>query len=154
MGWPYEFPALTKEEKHLRRQTISQYALIAHLSALAPPLIFLAVRLAARLRPNAAAVADDTRGEYHEVPRSPVVKARRASLPGRIEARWRRLVWWMADDVYVLGVSCGQRDQWLLGTAWTLWLLALCFIGTGRGAFDTLPSHPSSGLGSPWKFRC
>lgn len=133
MGWPYEFTGLTTEQKHLRREALDRYAAIAHFSAFAPAAVFLLVRLARyalRFRPGFAA---DGHGEYQEVPRSPVVKARRLGVPGGLGARWRMLCWWMADDVYFAGAHWGRRDDWIFGLSWAAWLLALCVVGTGTG---------------------
>ncbi|VUC23663.1 unnamed protein product [Clonostachys rosea] len=129
MGWPYEFVDLTSEEKLLRRQAIDRYAAIAHFSALAPAVLYLLFRL------GLAAVKSVLAGReqrYHEVPGSPIAKARRSGFLNSYEARWRKLAWWMGDDVVFLNDNWGQRDEWVLGIAWTIWLLLLSVLGTGK----------------------
>ncbi|KAH6605978.1 hypothetical protein Trco_005131 [Trichoderma cornu-damae] len=135
MGWPYRFLTLSKEDVLVRRQTIDRYALIAHSSALAPAVVFILLRLILRaagplLRPGLHDGGD--RGRYAHVPGSPTVKARRNSALGMLAARWRALLWWLGDEVVLGGRSWGQRDEWVLGLAWTGWLLILCVLGTGR----------------------
>lgn len=136
MGWPYHFLTLSQEEVLLRRHTIDHYARIAHYSALAPAVIFLLLRLVLRAARPILRLRDgdgDERGEYSHVPGTPTLKAQRSSTLGTVAARWRALLWWSGGDVVFRGVSWGQRDEWLLGLAWTGWLLVLCTLGTGQG---------------------
>ncbi|KJZ76794.1 hypothetical protein HIM_03671 [Hirsutella minnesotensis 3608] len=131
MGWPYELMVdLSAEDKLLRRQNIDFYACLAHYSALTPALAYLLWRLACRAL--ARGTAEGGRGDYQEVPHSPTAKAHRGQLSGRFEVRWRQLCWWAQDDVSVLGMPCGRRDEWLLGFAWFAWLLCLCVVDTGK----------------------
>jgi NAD(P)H-flavin reductase len=137
MGWLYyEFLlSLTEEEKHQRRLTLDRYALIAHLSAYVPILVILAVRFVPPLRrlashisgihrPVASTSGEDERGSL-------VTGGSSAGDPA-VARFLRRLAWRLGDDVYFGGdASWGQLDQWLIGGAWTLWLLVLCFADTG-----------------------
>ncbi|UNI17652.1 hypothetical protein JDV02_003980 [Purpureocillium takamizusanense] len=132
MGWPYGVPSLTHEEKLLRRETIDLYACIAHYSAFAPALLFLLYRLARRV-PGLGGAARAR--EYEQVPGSPVAKASRLASSGSLARQWQKLAWWLRDDVFFRSVHWGQRDQWLLGLAWTTWLLALCVLDTGTDYF-------------------
>ncbi|KAL6893151.1 hypothetical protein HDV57DRAFT_224580 [Trichoderma longibrachiatum] len=136
MGWPYHFLTLSQQDVLLRRQTIDRYALIAHVAALAPALLCILLRLAARaarfLPRNGHDDGDAGRGRYSHVPGSPTVKAQRSSGLGLLAARWRALKWWLGDDVVVRGVRWGQRDEWLLGVFWTGVLLVLCVLETGQ----------------------
>ncbi|KAF4976886.1 hypothetical protein FZEAL_6508 [Fusarium zealandicum] len=125
MGWPYEFITLSDEEKHQRRLSLEHYAYIAHLSALAPALVFIIARLIAR-------VARARRGQYREVPGSPPAKAKQRRWISRIMAKWPVMLWWMGEDVYFLGSRWGQRDEWILGVSWTAWMVVLCVCGTGK----------------------
>lgn len=131
MGWPYEFLDLSHEQKLARRHTLDTYAAIAHFSALAPAVVFLAVRAARRVERTWRNLNGGI--NYQQLPRSPVVKANRLSTVGGLGEAWRKFAWWMSDDVYFAGWHWGQRDEWVLGTAWTLWLVLLCVLGTGRG---------------------
>ncbi|KAM0460683.1 hypothetical protein ACHAO4_001473 [Trichoderma viride] len=136
MGWPYHFLTLSQEEVLLRRHTIDYYASVAHYSALAPAVVLIVLRLiqrAARPIRRLGGYDDDTdRGQYAHVPGTPTLKAQHNSALGTLAARWRAVRWWFGDDVVVLGVSWGQRDEWLLGLGWTGWLLMLCVLGTGE----------------------
>ncbi|PHH81513.1 hypothetical protein CDD83_3556 [Cordyceps sp. RAO-2017] len=136
MGWLYDTSvALSEEQKLVRRQTIDLYACIAHYSALVPPLVLLLVRLVRRAAPLwspwARRSSPDGHGRYAEVPRSPIAKAHRRDASGSVTVRWTRLRWWLCDDVYFRGAHWGRREEWLLGFAWALWLLALCVMDTG-----------------------
>ncbi|EQL02741.1 Ferric reductase, NAD binding protein [Ophiocordyceps sinensis CO18] len=133
MGWPYDLSlSLSHDDKLLRRQTIDLYACVAHYSAFAPVLAHVLFRLARSAVRAAARDPPDGHGGYEEVPRSPLAKAHRRQLSGSLAARWRRLQWWMQDPVYLRGSHWGQRHEWILGLAWTAWLLALCVLGTGK----------------------
>ncbi|PNY29580.1 metalloreductase AIM14 [Tolypocladium capitatum] len=142
MGWPFAFASLSHEEVLRRRQTLDLYACAAHYSALAPALLFLVFRLARRAAVGSGSgPGSHGQGQYEPVPRSPVLrspvaaKARCRAAPGSVAARWRRLRWWLHDDVYVGGAHWGRRDEWILGLAWTAWLLALCVLDTGKDYF-------------------
>lgn len=142
MGWPYHFLTLSKEEVLLRRHTIDYYASVAHYSALAPAVVLIALRLIQRaarpIRRLGGYGDDDDRGQYAHVPGTPTLKAQHNSALGTLAARGRAVRWWFGDDVVLLGVSWGQRDEWLLGLEWTCWLLMLCVLGTGEGQFCSL----------------
>ncbi|KFA72917.1 hypothetical protein S40288_02175 [Stachybotrys chartarum IBT 40288] len=131
MGWAYEFITLSEEDKLLRRQALDFYAAVAHLSAFVPALVVLLARLLLARGGGGGGGSSRAAGAYEEVPRSPVIKARRMSGPGGVRARWAMLRWWLRDDVCFRGAHWGQRDQWLLGAAWTAWLLLLTVLGTG-----------------------
>ncbi|KAH7325003.1 hypothetical protein B0I35DRAFT_370466 [Stachybotrys elegans] len=132
MGWPYEFLTLSDEDKLLRRNTLDLYAAIAHASALLPAFLYLIFRLILARISRPGASASDGHGEYEQVPRSPLIKARRMDSPARLAAHWSRLSWWMGSDVYFRGAHWGQRDQWVLAFAWTAWLVVLSVMGTGK----------------------
>lgn len=126
MGWPYEFLTLTDEEKHQRRLSLDYYAYIAHLSAFVPALLFLVVRFINRVRKG-------RNSGYLQVPGSPGVKANRQRWISRVMEKGPIVKWWLGEDVVLMGSHWGQRDEWVLGTAWTVWLLVLSVRGTGKG---------------------
>ncbi|KAG5928777.1 hypothetical protein E4U42_008032 [Claviceps africana] len=141
MGWPYGFPALTEEDKQLRRQALDLYASIAHYSALAPALAFLLYRLSRHVirwaaRASASASTSGEQGRYVPVPGSPMAKAQhQRGVAGKLTAQWRKIAWQLGDDVYLAGSHWGQWDEWLLGALWTAWLLVLSVRGTGNDYF-------------------
>ncbi|KAK9441379.1 Ferric reductase, NAD binding protein [Metarhizium brunneum] len=135
MAWPYGFPSLTHEEKLLRRQTLDLYACIAHYSALVPALLFLLYRLLKRVASQVKSGSSSEQTRYSVVPNSPTVKAQLQRPSARFASQWRKVVWWFSDDVYFLGLHWGQKDEWVLGTIWTAWLLVLSIKGTGNDYF-------------------
>lgn len=137
MGWSYSFDPISKEDKHLRRLALDRYALIGFASSFAPLIAALLVRgvLALLAYYNARSNPDAQGGRYAEIPTSPAIKAQRFTTQGKLAASWRKLVWWMQDDVQVAGTSWGQKGDWLVGSIWTVWLLSLSVIGTGTDYF-------------------
>lgn len=141
MGWPYGFPALTEEDKLLRREALDLYACIAHYSALAPALVFLVYRFSRHVihviqeaHAGRASAATSQQGRYALVPGSPTVKAQhQQGMAGKLTRQWRKTTWRLGDDVYLAGSHWGQWDEWLLGVLWTAWLLVLSVKGTGNG---------------------
>ncbi|KAG5787505.1 hypothetical protein H9Q69_013426 [Fusarium xylarioides] len=125
MGWPYEFLTLIDEEKHQRRLSLDYYAYIAHLSAFVPALLFLVFRLINHVRKG-------RNSGYRQVPGSPGVKANRQRWISRVMEKGPIVRWWLGEDVVFIGSHWGQRDEWVLGTAWTVWLLVLSVHGTGK----------------------
>ncbi|KAI1075998.1 ferric reductase like transmembrane component [Whalleya microplaca] len=131
MGWPYEFLTLDQAEKHARRQSLDRYAAYAQLSAVVPVIVFLLYRLGAWL----VRTAIPQRGAYSAVPSvpdSPVLKQQRQSAVGSWARAARRAAWWLGDDIRFLGQNWGQRDQMIVGIGWTMWLILLCVLGTGK----------------------
>lgn len=139
MGWPYEFAALSHEEKLLRRLVLDRYARTAHYSALLALVLFCCLaRLLPCLLLRRPHRGGRVHGHYEAVPGSPGAKADGHSALGGLASRRRTLAWWLGEDVVMAGRSWGQRDQWLLGAAWAAWLLFLSTAGTGRGQWEAL----------------
>lgn len=138
MVFGYGFPSLTHEDKLLRRQSLDLYACIAHYSALAPAILYLVYRIFRRVASQIKPGQSSEQGRYAAVPPSPIVKAQRLDSSGRLAVQWRKIVWWLGDDVYFGRSHWGQRDEWVLGAAWTIWLLVLCVKGTGNGEIQIL----------------
>lgn len=126
MGWPWEFLTLTQEEKHQRRLSLDHYAFIAHLSAFAPVLLLVLFHFIDRVRRG-------RNSGYQQVPGSPGVKANRQKWISRVLEKGPMVKWWLGEDVWFMGSHWGQRDEWVVGIAWTLWLLVLSVHGTGKG---------------------
>ncbi|KAH8880383.1 ferric reductase like transmembrane component [Thozetella sp. PMI_491] len=127
MAWPYEFINLSTEDKHLRRLALDRYAGYAQLSALLP----VALLLLFRATSWAIQQAKQQRGSYDAIPNSPSLKSRRLSTAGTWTTHGRQLWWWLDDDVMLFGQVWGQRDQWIVGALWGIWLTLLCVLGTG-----------------------
>ncbi|KAF4963723.1 hypothetical protein FSARC_8293 [Fusarium sarcochroum] len=125
MGWPWEFLTLSSEEKHQRRESLEYYAYVAHLSAFAPAVLFILARLINRVRRA-------RNSGYRQVPGSPGAKANRQRWITKVMEKGPIVQWWLGEDVYFLGAHWGQRDEWVLGIAWTCWLVVLSIHGTGK----------------------
>lgn len=135
MSWPWKFVDLDDAEKALRREVINRYAGFAQLSAFAPLFAVLVYRLAQWAAHKVHYAGGTTRrAGYSAVPESPVRKRQRQSPLGLWTARYRRLVWWLGDDVVVVGGwHLGRRDEWVFGLGWGAWMAVLCLVGTGDG---------------------
>ncbi|KAJ0117266.1 metalloreductase fre8 [Diaporthe amygdali] len=129
MGWPWKFVSLDEDEVRLRRQTLDRYAGYAQLSAFIPVLLFLIYRLVSR----AIRAIEAKKGAYNAIPESPLRKVRRQGPLGAWESRYRYLQWWLGDDVVFLGQNWGQRDEWVFGLGWGLWMAILTVLGTDDG---------------------
>ncbi|KAK0721477.1 hypothetical protein B0T21DRAFT_414659 [Apiosordaria backusii] len=121
---------LTEAEKQARRRALNNYGLAAQLSDLLPVVLILLYRLTKWVVRER--VDGSSNGEYAAVPSSPVMKRKREEGVRSWSARKRRLQWWLGEDVEVGGHVYGQRDQWIVGTVWLLWLVTLSFMETGE----------------------
>ncbi|KAI1371309.1 metalloreductase Fre8 [Hypoxylon crocopeplum] len=130
MGWPWQIYTLDAAERQARRQALDRYAAIAQFSALVPIAAVVLYRFGYWLARRFWSRSD--RGDYSAVPNSPALKQRRRSVAGSWVAALRSVAWWLGDDVVFLGQNWGQRDQIVVGFAWTVWLLFLCVSSTGN----------------------
>ncbi|KAK7954255.1 hypothetical protein PG996_015141 [Apiospora saccharicola] len=129
MAWSYSFAEISDAEKHARRLSLDSYGLYAQLSSLLPVFVALIVRLAAwlsmRRTPHSIT--------YNAVPTSPGAKyIRESTTSGSVSRVFRRISWFLEDDIYFAGTKWGRRDQFIFGSLWTAWLVFLCFVGTGN----------------------
>ncbi|KAI1468304.1 uncharacterized protein F4812DRAFT_426251 [Daldinia caldariorum] len=129
MGWPYEIFALDDAQKHARRQSLDRHAAYAQLSALIPIGLALMYQLGVFIFKR---VSPYQPVSYSAVPSSPGLKHERQSAAGSWGITARRIAWWLGDDVVVLGFNLGQRDEIIFGSLWSIWLMFLCFVGTGN----------------------
>jgi hypothetical protein len=129
MSYPYHFLLdLTPEQIALRRASLNQYGLYAHLSALIPIAGFQLYRLARWVlseRKNAKA-------GYAAIPGSPALKKARLAKSRGVRVWGRKLAWWLDGEVWGLG---GKRRLWIAGLAWGSWLAFLAVNGTGDGMY-------------------
>lgn len=130
MSWPWEIYALDAAEKEARRHSLDRYAAYAQLSALVPIAIVVLYRLGSW---SIKRFSSPREVDYLAVPTSPALKQTRESKVGSWAGAARKVAWWLGEDVVFLGVNWGQRDQILAGVGWTVWLVFLCIIGTGKG---------------------
>ncbi|EPE02372.1 metalloreductase fre8 [Ophiostoma piceae UAMH 11346] len=155
MHWPWEFQDLTPEERHARRLVLDRYGHYGFLLSVSPAIIMLAVRFtmwavaffqvyasnyrlapgdpgSAYPAPSPPATPATSTAPYDGIPDSPSLKSRRLTTRGSWEAWLRRVKWWLSDDVVVFGQSWGQRDEWVVGSAYFAVLLTFCAVETGR----------------------
>lgn len=129
MDWPWRIYNVEDEAKLLRRQTLDRYAGYAQLSAFAPIALFLLFRLFLWTLKK----IEERKGSYDAIPASPSRKVLRQSPLGAWEARFRRLQWWLEDDVVLFGQAWGRKDEWAFGLAWGSWMTLLSVLETGDG---------------------
>ncbi|KAI0121930.1 ferric reductase like transmembrane component-domain-containing protein [Daldinia grandis] len=129
MSWSYQIFALDDAQKHARRQSLDRHAAYAQLSALIPIGLVLLYRLVVFILRRASPYQPVA---YSAVPSSPGLKHDRQSPAGFWSTTARRIAWWLGDDVVILGLNLGQRDQMVFGSLWSMWLVFLCFDGTGN----------------------
>lgn len=153
---PWRFVDLDAAQKHARRETIDHYGRIAHLSTILPVLAGAAYQLGRwalvtyRRRghghggtgasSSSSSSSHRREGIYEAVPGSPALKHRHqhqtGDVVGSLRRTARRWAWWLGGDVVFLdghSNTWGQRDQWVFGTAWMVWLLVLSILDTGDG---------------------
>jgi len=132
MAWPYHFYLNpTKAEQVARREALNQYALLAHVSALAPGLVYFVYCLVK----STLLSGGSKKASYQAVPDSPTLKSRRLANAGAANALFMKLKWWLRGPVMLGPTFMGGRDQWVVGLGWAAWLVFLCFAGTGDGRF-------------------
>ncbi|KAH8903305.1 ferric reductase like transmembrane component [Coniochaeta sp. PMI_546] len=127
MGWPYQFINLDEAERHARRLTLDRYASYALLSDLLPVVLVLLYRIGCWVVKSAGS----RKGYYNAIPNSPALKFERQSETGAWRTQINKIRWWLSGDVQLFGQLYGQRDQWVFGGLWTVWLLFLCVAETG-----------------------
>lgn len=123
--WSYQFLKLSAAERHERRVVLDRYGLYAQLSALLVIVLFVVGRLAQRVLGKKRHAVYDTES---------------TSLANLKHQRWlsvklRIYQWWLGGDVEFSGLKLGRRDEVMLGSIWTAWLLFLCIAHTGNGAY-------------------
>lgn len=130
MTWPLEFQDLSPGDKQLRRQELDRYAGYAQLSVFLP----LAVGILHRI---VTSWSSKPRGDvYSAIPNYPAY-SNKSQRSGELLPRIRKFSWWLGEDVVAFGKSWGQRDQWIVGASWGLWLLLLCVLDTHRGKWSS-----------------
>jgi hypothetical protein len=124
----YAFTDLTTDQKHARRESLDLHAAGAQVSIgvilVLVQIYYLASWISGRFG----------KGDEEGRPSSPYAKhedeVSKGFLKARLLVRWRRLLWWMGDDV---GFGLGRKGEWVLGAGWLGWLIVLCISGTGDG---------------------
>lgn len=135
MGFIYSFVDLGPVESGKRRQLLDYYGQLAQISALVP-IIFIYVQYVLRIIANRY-YSPGFRGST-KARQSPTVSRHRppASVNPWI-IRWRRLNWFLDDEILKGRTGWGTRRVWLLSGVWMLWLLILTVRDTGDGKSRT-----------------
>ena len=126
MGFPYYHFVTTNNEQNLRRrQLLDSYGQFAQLSILLLPLIYqlcLGFRLLiSRIWPFKPSQAV----KEHQ---SPVVSGFKQPARGTFTNLLARIRWYLDEEILV---GWNTRQEWLIATLWTMWLLVLVFKDTG-----------------------
>jgi hypothetical protein len=124
MAWPYHFVTLTDAQVNARRQALDRAGLTAHSSALVPVLILVVLRIGRWI------AAKSVKSDYGAIPGSPLRKANRLGKGAKVSRVWRRVSWWMDEEVLS---GWGKRRYWIAGFTWWTWLIVVCVTGTGHG---------------------
>lgn len=126
MGFAYHFVALNGEQELRRRHSLDRYGQFAQLSILLFPLIY---QMSLTFPLLVKRLSGQRRYQPVKQHQSPIVSRfePQATLPTNLWARVR----WTLDDEFVEG--WGTRQEWLIATLWTGWLLVLAVKDTGDG---------------------
>ena len=125
MGFPYHFVTLNDEQNLHRRQLLDGYGQFAQLSILLLPLTYqlcLGIRLLiSRIWPFKTPQAI----KEHQ---SPVVSSFKQPARGCSTNLMVRIRWFLDEEVLE---GWNTRQEWLIASLWTMWLLVLVFKDTG-----------------------
>lgn len=133
--WEFEINLQpTKEDKIARRATLDRYGRYAFASALAPVVAVFLFRLASWAWATLSSSNQRRQAPYHAVSESELAKPRAGHRKrGPLRRAFQRAKWWLSEPVFVFGSLCGQRDEWVFGLVWFVWLSVLCVRETGHG---------------------
>ncbi len=124
MGFPYHFVSLNDEQDLRRRQLLDGYGQFAQLSILLLPLI-LQLCLGIRLLISRIWTSNTQAPKEHQSPVVSSFKKPNKGYPTNLLARIR----WFLDGELLEGWN--TRQEWLIASLWTMWLLVLVFKDTG-----------------------
>lgn len=124
MGFPYHFVTLNDEQSLRRRQLLDGYGQFAQLSILLLPLVYqlcfgLRILLSRIWLPNPQAVKE------HQ---SPVIAGFKQPGKGYSTNLLARIRWFLDGELFE---GSNTRQEWLIASLWTAWLLVLVFKDTG-----------------------
>jgi hypothetical protein len=127
MGFPYHFVALDGEQESRRRDLLDHYAQSAQLSILLLPLIYQLSYGLWLLVGRSRSQREYQPGKQYQ---SPIVSNSISPVKTLPSSSWHR-VRWALNEEFVEG--WGTRQEWLIATLWTGWLLMLAVKDTGDG---------------------
>ncbi|OCK81285.1 hypothetical protein K432DRAFT_295836 [Lepidopterella palustris CBS 459.81] len=123
MAFGYEFVTLTEPEKEQRRHLLDLYATVAQWSALGVFALFQFYFLLSWL------AGSDAETERPKSPFQQHAKVKGTSWTRKTQQALRRVFWWAGKSVRN---GWGTRGEWIVGMAWTSWLLLLSIYRTGN----------------------
>ena len=130
MGFIYAFVTLNEEQLARRRKLLDYSGSVAQGSAL---LVLFAIYFSQRLHPLFKNVVSGFSASQQKERQSPVVSRFDRPRASAWAIRWRRLNWYLDDEVVKGWSGWGTKREWIVAGVWTLWLLTLVFIRTGNG---------------------
>ena len=137
MGFSYAFVTLNEEQFARRREFLDYSGSVAQGSALT---ILFAIYFSQRLHPLLKNIVSAFSVSQQKERQSPVVSRFDRPRASAWAIRWRRLNWYLDNEVVKGWSGWGTKREWIVAGVWTLWLLTLVFIRTGKGMLNLLLS--------------
>ena len=125
MGFPYHFVTLNDEQNLRRRQLLDGYGQFAQLSILLLPLMY---QLCLGLRLLISRIWPSKSPQPAKEHQSPVVSSFKQPARGYSRNFIAQTRWFLDGEVLT---GWGTRQEWLIASLWTMWLLVLVFKDTG-----------------------
>jgi hypothetical protein len=139
MGFIYSFVALDEAHLQRRRQLLDLYASVAQFSALIP---LLAIYVSNFLPFPSEKFFRSLPGRRAKERQSPRKSRFKPPVASSWAVKWRRLSWYLDDDIFDGRDGWGTKREGLVAGVWTLWLLVLVFACTGNGTLELLLCSP------------
>ena len=125
MAFPYHFVSLTEDQNERRRYLLDSYGQFAQLSVLLLPLIYqLSLGVSLLLKRLGRSSGYQSLKEHQ----SPVVNRTQGKRSIPISWSWRRVSWYLDDEI---APRWETRKEWLMAGLWAAWLLLLVVKDTG-----------------------
>lgn len=133
MGFIYSFVTLDDDQLQCRRQLLDFYASVAQFSALIP---LFALYLSYHVPSLSKKLSSSWPSQQQKERQSPRVSRFSSPKSSPWAVRWRRLNWYLGDDIVEGWYGWGTKREWAVAGVWTLWLLVLAFSSTGDGTLN------------------
>jgi len=130
MGFIYSFVALDEAQLQHRRQLLDFYASIAQFFA---RILLLAIYVSNSLPFLSEKISKLLPGRRAKERQSPRKSRFEPPVASSWAVNWRRLSWYLDDDIIDGRDGWGTKREWVVAGVWTLWLLVLVFASTGNG---------------------
>jgi len=134
MGFIYSFVTLDEAQLKRRRQLLDSYASIAQFSALVP---LIAIYISYYLPSLSSKLFNSLSSRQPKERQSPRVSRFTRPVASFWIVKWRRLSWYLDDEIIKERDGWGTKREWVVVGVWTLWLLVLVFANTGNGTLES-----------------